>query len=334
MGTRHIDDVQEPTVDEHFELLLTDETIIEPNSINITPNDLPNWYDRRLFKEAQDYYMRNITSMVLASFAGLLAIIAVPETLKVLVYTNKSSTPSVTFSRYTQTLLHIFKLYTCDPNDPHSDLYRTINRIHQKHKASSKNSENAGVGGIYQRDMAITQFAFIGYVLISPESIGLCNTAQEEEAFNHFWRVIGHMLGIPDRLNLCRKTALETHELCRKVAITLSEYLNDAPPEFDHMALAILDGLWYMDVTLDKHAFMKFTYQLHKLEYKQPLGWYSRLNAKYRELIFYSYRVPYVGAIVKIYYKYLLLFTLWVARKCPVLAWLSFGKNRSQINLY
>jgi len=47
--------------------------------------------------------------------------------------------------------------------------------------------------------MAITQFAFMGYVLIAPESIGMCNKPQEEEAFNHFWRVIGHMLEIPDR---------------------------------------------------------------------------------------------------------------------------------------
>jgi hypothetical protein len=78
-------------------------------------------------------------------------------------------------------------------------MYKTINVIHRKHKSSSKRSEKAGVGGIYQRDMAITQFAFIGYMLISPKSIGLNITPQEEEAFNHFWRVIGHMLGIPDR---------------------------------------------------------------------------------------------------------------------------------------
>lgn len=78
-------------------------------------------------------------------------------------------------------------------------MYKTINVINRKHKASSKRSQNANVGGIYQRDMAITQFAFIGYILIAPKSIGLRNKPQEEEGFNHFWRVIGHMLQIPDR---------------------------------------------------------------------------------------------------------------------------------------
>ncbi|XP_071554087.1 uncharacterized protein [Temnothorax nylanderi] len=334
MERRHIDDIQTPTVDKHFELLLEDDSIIEPKFTNTTPDDLPNWYDEELFKEAQNYYKRNMMSMVLASFAGLLAIIAVPETLRVLIYTNKSSIPCVTFSRYTQTLLHIYKLYTSDPNDPDSDMYKTINVIHRKHKMSSKRSEKAGVGGIYQRDMAITQFAFIGYVLIAPKSIGLCNKPQEEEALNHFWRVIGHMLQIPDRLNLCRKTAAETRELCQKVSHILTEYLYNAPSEFYHLALAILDGLWYMDITLDKHAFLKFTYQLHGIEYNKPIGWYSWLNAKYRDLILQLCLVPYVGAVVKIYYKYVLLLTLWLVKKWPVLAWLSLGKQNSHIILY
>ncbi|XP_036140146.1 uncharacterized protein LOC105841041 isoform X2 [Monomorium pharaonis] len=272
--------------------------------------------------------------MVLSSFVGLLAIIAFPETLKILKYTGKSSLPCVTFSRYTQTLLHIYKLYTSDPNDPKSDLYKTINVIHLKHKMISKRAENVGIGGIYQRDMAITQFAFIGYMLIVPKSIGLYSRPQEQEALNHFWRVIGHLLGIPDRLNLCRKTAAETHKLCLKINDILTDCLNNAPCEFYHMALAILDGLWYIDMTLDKHAFLKFTYQLHGLEYNKPLGWYSRLNAKYRDFVLYLCLIPYVGAIVKTYYKYVLLFTLWLVQKWPILAWLSFGKNNSRITLY
>lgn len=334
MEERHIDDVQTSTIDEHLELLLKDDSIINPNLTDATPNGLPSWYDEKLFKEAQNYYKRNMILMVLASFAGLLAIIAVPETLRVLRYTRRSSTPCVTFSRYTQTLLHICKLYTCDPNDPDSDLYKTINVIHRKHKTSSRRSENADVGGIYQRDMAITQFAFMGYVLIAPKSIGLCIKKEEEEAFNHFWRVIGHMLEIPDRLNLCRKTAKETRELCEKVSDVLAAYLNNAPSEFYHIASAILDGLWYIDITLDKHAFLKFTYQLHGIEYNRPLGWYSQLNAKYRALIFYLCLIPYVGAIVKLYYKYVFLFTLWLMKKWPVLAWLSLGKKNSHIILY
>jgi len=69
----------------------------------------------------------------------------------------------------------------------------------RKHKINSKNSKNANVGEIYQRDMAFTQFAFIGYVFIAAKSIGLRIKPKEKEALNHFWRVIGYMLGIPDQ---------------------------------------------------------------------------------------------------------------------------------------
>ncbi|KYQ54837.1 hypothetical protein ALC60_06177, partial [Trachymyrmex zeteki] len=76
--------VQTPTVDEHFELLLNDDNIINSNFINVTLNNLPYWYNKKLFKEAQNYYKRNIMSLIQASFAGLLAIIVVPETLRVI----------------------------------------------------------------------------------------------------------------------------------------------------------------------------------------------------------------------------------------------------------
>lgn len=77
--------------------------------------------------------------------------------------------------------------------------YKTIDLIRWRHKTSSKRAKKAGIGGIYNRDMAITQFAFIGYAFITPKSVGLQCTEEECEALNHFWRVMGHMLEIPDR---------------------------------------------------------------------------------------------------------------------------------------
>lgn len=74
-----------------------------------------------------------------------------------------------------------------------------MNVIRWNHKIGSKRSKNAGIGEITQRDMVLTQYAFVAFVFIAPTSFGLCNTLEEDEAFNHAWRVIGYMLGIPDR---------------------------------------------------------------------------------------------------------------------------------------
>lgn len=83
---------------------------------------------------------------------------------------------------------------------------------------SSKASKNANVGNIYQRDMAFTQFAFVGYVFIAAKSIGLHNKSEKEEAFNHFWRVIGYMLGIPDRYKYINTNNIKDRVLFRESA--------------------------------------------------------------------------------------------------------------------
>lgn len=77
--------------------------------------------------------------------------------------------------------------------------YKSMNVIRWKHKTNCQKSKKADIGSIYQQDMVLTQFGFIGYILIMPEVFGLRNKPEEDEAFNHFWRVTGYMLGIPNR---------------------------------------------------------------------------------------------------------------------------------------
>jgi len=73
-----------------------------------------------------------------------------------------------------------------------------MNVIRWHHKMGSKKSKEAGAGEISQRDMALTQYGFMGFIYVAPKYFGLCNTLEENEAFNHLWRVNGHMLGISD----------------------------------------------------------------------------------------------------------------------------------------
>ncbi|XP_072752495.1 uncharacterized protein [Anoplolepis gracilipes] len=336
MKRKHINDVQTLTVDEHFKLLLTEKNVIDSKLINeTTPDDLPDWYNEKLFREAQNYYKRNMMAIGLSNIMGLLAIIAIPDILRVLVYTKKSNTPHIAFSRYSQTLLHIHNLYICDPNKADSNWYKTINVIHWKHKTSSTKSKKADVGGIYQKDLALTQFAFLGYVLLTPKSIGIRIKPEEEEAFIHFWRVVGYMLGIPDKLNLCRKNAVETHELLQKISSNiLTNYLKEAPADFYHVVSIIVRSLWYIDATLDTDALLAFIYRLHNIKYKVPLKWYSWLNMNYRDLMLYLCLVPHIGQVVKLYFKYILTFSIWFIQIWPVHAWMSYGKKNSQIKLY
>lgn len=58
----------------------------------------------------------------------------------------------------------------------------------------------AGFNKISQKDMALTQFGFMGFAVIRSKNIGIPDANEEElKAFIHVWKVIGYLLGIEDR---------------------------------------------------------------------------------------------------------------------------------------
>ncbi|XP_020286615.1 uncharacterized protein LOC109856101 [Pseudomyrmex gracilis] len=329
----HIDEAQ-PLIDEHINCLIEDDSAIDCDLKDVTPDDLPDWYDGKLYKEAQRFYRRNILSINAQNFVGLLSILAIPSILKVLIYTKQHDTPCAAFKRYLQTTLHIVNLYKNDINVRDSNWYKTINTIRWKHGTNNKRSQCARVGPIYNRDMAFTQCAFVGHILTSAKTIGLHNTPEEDEAITHFWRVNGYMLGIPDRLNVCRKNADETRDLCQKINDKVyKKYLSEAPPEFYDTVTTTINGLWCVDPFLNTDAIIALTLKLYGLEYKS-LGWYSRINLEFRIYLFKLFHQPYIGTILREFNNYFLIGLLWISEHFPVLAWMNFGKTNSQINLY
>lgn len=330
-----IDDAQPSTVDEHFRLLVEDDSTIETEMVELSKEDLPGWFDAKLFKKGQDTYMNNLLSMGIASVTGLIAILAVPETLEVLIFTKQSSGTCVAFKRYTQTVLHIYNLHYKDILDPKSKWFDDLNVIRWKHVIANKRAKKAGLGGIYHRDMAITQFGFFGFALLRQKELGLSCTSDEIEGLLHFWRVVGHMLGISDRLNICRRRSEETIELCKRIAEEiLVKHMSANKPEYLELARHVVNGMWYIDMSLDTEAFLAQTYQLAGTTYKESLTMYSYLNMKYREVVLYLCGAPYIGVLVKTYYYYLLVFIYWLVGKYPISAWLAFGRENTKINLY
>lgn len=68
------------------------------------------------------------------------------------------------------------------------------------HNTTSKAARGTGIGQITQKDMALTQLAFMGFAVARGEKIGLHNITEDEYlCFIHRWRVIGYLMGIEDR---------------------------------------------------------------------------------------------------------------------------------------
>lgn len=287
---KHINDAQPATVDEHFQLILHDREIIDHDLGKVTPDDLPEWFDERLFKIGQEYYKGNLLGFGAALASGLTIILAVPDILEVLLFTKKNATLNLSYKRFAQTLLLMYALFHSDMLDPNSKWFSALNTIRQRHVRVSKKRVQQNLNGIYQKDMAITQFGFLGYVFVCPEKIGLAYATEEQKiGFNHFWQVTGHLLGVDDRINICRRTVEETVELCTRIQNELlANYLENPRPEFLQMMTNITHGLWYVDLSVNEDAFLSLAYNLAGVKYIKPIGWYSYLNQKTRELILYS----------------------------------------------
>ncbi|XP_012270163.1 uncharacterized protein LOC105694253 [Orussus abietinus] len=331
----HIDDVQPATVDDHFDAIMAEKEDIDPNPSEITPDDMPEWFNEELFRRGQQYYRRNKLAMGGASTLGLVAVLVIPTILKVLTYTKSSSTPCTAFKRYLETVLHTNYLYTCDFKDPNSKLYKSLNVIRYKHCINSRRSVNGGAGAITQKNMVLTQFGFLGYALLRPKELSLTNEPEEREGLNHLWRVVGHMIGIPDRLNLCRKNEAETTKLCeRLMKEVFAKHMKEDPPNFREMTSIMLDGLRCVDVLLDADAFLAFTYEMTDLKYQRPLGLYSTLNFMFRSTLFTILGLPYIGVVLRVYYNYYLAFNYWLQERWQLIAWLRFGKQNVHINVH
>ncbi|CAH0392908.1 unnamed protein product [Bemisia tabaci] len=98
-----------------------------------------------------------------------------------------------------------------------------------------------------QTDMSITQFGFVGLVLLYPGKFGAGSATDEElEGFAHLWRCIGYLLGIEDRFNFCQGTLAEIRQ---RTAYTLDFLIKprfkDAGPDWEHMSRCMVEGISY-----------------------------------------------------------------------------------------
>ena len=70
---------------------------------------------------------------------------------------------------------------------------------------------------ISQYDMLITQFAFIGLVVLMPEKFGIYWDDEDLDCVLHFWRLIGYLLGIEEEYNLFSHPLPQIKEMCQVI---------------------------------------------------------------------------------------------------------------------
>lgn len=108
--------------------------------------------------------------------------------------------------------------------------------------------------------MALTQFGFMGFIILTPHKLGVQISHEELTAFVHFWRVIGHMVGIQEKYNLCTDSYQTTVMRVKLISNNIYRpYLEETGNDFWIMAKSLIEGLWCYNPMLDTNAFIYFT---------------------------------------------------------------------------
>ena len=208
-----------------------------PQELNMTSSDLN---DPELIRQGKEFVQRNFYSVMLAHLISLMWVFTFKPGREVLLRTGYSGDAERSLPRYLSTLLHIKLWYEDDTLERTADGSKDLQRVRKMHanaarqyyksnrpqmppltktqreiceavkKATVKIDSSQWPQTILTDDpevpfsqfaMVITQFCFIGFILISPEVYGI-EDKKGIDGFVHLWAIFGRFLGIEDRFNL------------------------------------------------------------------------------------------------------------------------------------
>lgn len=115
--------------------------------------------------------------------------------------------------------------------------------------SSQKSTQVQGEKRIFinQFNMSMTQFGFVGLMLLYPDKFGAHRATDEElEAFAHLWRAIGYYLGIKDKYNFCKGDLPEIRQRCTDVLDHwIKPNLCEITEDWEHMSRCMTEGVSY-----------------------------------------------------------------------------------------
>ncbi|KAL1459865.1 hypothetical protein WDU94_011816 [Cyamophila willieti] len=100
---------------------------------------------------------------------------------------------------------------------------------------------------INQFNMSMTQFGFVGLLILYPDKFGASNASDEDlEAFAHLWKAIGYYLGIKDKYNFCKGDLIEIRQRCTDVLnYWIKPNLTGITLDWEHMCRCMTEGVSY-----------------------------------------------------------------------------------------
>lgn len=192
-------------------------------------------------------FRSNFFAMIFAMYLGLIATLAIPSILKVLIHTKRSSCVKAAYVRYMQTIFHTFSWFRNDIK-PDTDAWKSLKKVRGMHYRASVSASSANAGGISQRDMALTQFSYFGFSVLFQKELGIQCSSSQLEDFCHFWRILGHLHGMDEAYNICCDSMEETFERLQIIRQEfMLPYLTNTSDEFVEVSKLAVSALQSFD---------------------------------------------------------------------------------------
>jgi hypothetical protein len=189
---------------------------------------------------------------------------------------------------------------------------------------------------------------------LNPKFLGWTGDRTDFEAFIHFWRVMGYMLGIKDEYNLCTDNLEST--TCRVqtvLQVFLMPILSNPTPDFIHMTKVIIDGFWCVETSLRYESVMFFTRRLANVRYFHyntseiegrsdqedlqrnnayaKMSWYARFLVAFQvHILEYWYHF----ALVRWYFNKKVMVNRFIMKYIPLLAICQHGVKHAFVKIH
>nr|CAD7452695.1 unnamed protein product [Timema tahoe] len=100
---------------------------------------------------------------------------------------------------------------------------------------------------INQADMAVTQFGFVGLMVLYPKRFGAGGASEDDlEGFCHLWRAVGYLLGVEDRYNFCSGSLEDVRERSKDlIQWCIKPSLREVSQDWEHMSRCLIEGISY-----------------------------------------------------------------------------------------
>ncbi|GIY33764.1 DUF2236 domain-containing protein [Caerostris darwini] len=255
---------------------LKDGDFVGTPGADISKLEVPSWYDEKKFNRAKKVYSDYFAAVNFGHLCGLLLSFYFTKNIKTLLSTGESSTKNSLFHRYLMTVKHVQKWYEGNVWDVNDPAHKSLSIVRSMHARVGKKMASLQDDVVYvsQWDMAVTQWAFVGPLVLFRSRIGLHGCSDTDyDALIHFWRTIGYLLGIEDQYNLCQGNYNQVVATCE--SLLHKEYkvrLSKADPSSVGMARSVVEALSMMDHLLTWPSLSNYIHELAGIPCPDSMG--------------------------------------------------------------